>query len=162
MCLVPTFWLTSSTPCAGCMCVCVCTHMHTHTLPQNDLREGITQHACASYCQKHSPTPNDKCLHRLAEPPKPRLPMRINKLRIHERMCTSCSDCVTNMYADVKNTCATYQPACTGSSKTIIIVYTPQCLHEYVYWEMGVLTRKSIYTNIFMYTCGKRRGCHDK
>jgi len=31
--------------------------------------------------------------HRLGEPPHPRLQMRMNQLRIHERMCTTCSRC---------------------------------------------------------------------
>ena len=37
------------------------------------------------------------------------------KLRTHKRMCAPCSDCVADMYGDVKNNCGMYTPACTGA-----------------------------------------------
>ena len=58
--------------------------------------------------KKNSQRQATSALHRLAEPPHPRPPTRMNKLYKHERMCTLCSDGVANMYANVKNTFATY------------------------------------------------------
>ena len=36
-------------------------------------------------------------------------------------MCTPCSDCVENMYGNVKNTCAMYTPACTGAQDSCLV-----------------------------------------
>ena len=36
-------------------------------------------------------------------------------------MCTTCSDRVADMYADVKNTCITYTIACTGALDTCLV-----------------------------------------
>ena len=45
----------------------------------------------------------------------------MNKLRTHERMCTPCSDCVTDMYAIVKNNCRMNTPAYTGAKDTSLV-----------------------------------------
>jgi len=45
----------------------------------------------------------------------------MNKLCTHERRCTPCSDCVADMYGDVKNTCGMYIPACTGAQDTCLV-----------------------------------------
>ena len=92
-CLVLTPGLTSSTPRAVCVCACVFTHTHTRTLPAASKIEKT---------QDKPPRQAKSALHRLAETPHPRPSTPMNKLRIHERMCTTYSDCVADMYADVK------------------------------------------------------------
>jgi len=92
-CLVLTPGLSLSTPRAVCVCACVFTHTHTHTLPAASKIEKT---------QDKHPRQATSALHRLAETPHPHPPTLMNKLRIHERMCTTYSDCVADMYADVK------------------------------------------------------------
>ena len=63
--------------------------------------------------------PGDKCF-TLSKPSPPRLPTLMNKLRIHERMCTPCSrwSVFANVYVDVKKnrscTCIGAQDTCVG------------------------------------------------
>ena len=48
----------------------------------------------------------------------------MNKLRTHEHMCTPCSDCVADMYGDVKNTCGMYTSACIGVQDNYLVHIT--------------------------------------
>jgi len=113
-CLILTPGLTSSTPCAVCVCVCVHTHIHTRALPPASKIEKTPNNSSISPSVKNKPPRQaTSALHRQVEPSHPRPPTRMDKLRIHERMCTPCNDCVANMCADVKNTSGTYTPACT-------------------------------------------------
>jgi len=59
-------------------------------------------------------------MHRLVEPPHSSPPTQMNKLRIHERMCTPCNDCVADIHGDFRHTCGMYRdtPACTGAQET--------------------------------------------
>jgi len=84
-CLVQNFGLTtSSTLCAVGVCVCVYTYIHAHTLPPASKDREDTDNTPISPSVKNNP----------AEPSQPRPPTRMNKLRIHEHMCTQCSECV--------------------------------------------------------------------
>jgi len=108
--------------CSVCVCVCVYTHVHTHTLPPASKIEKTPDNTSISHSVKNKyPRQATSALHRLAETPHPRPPTRMNKLRIHERMCTPCSDCVANMYADVKNACGTCISACPGDQDTCLV-----------------------------------------
>jgi len=105
------------------MCsVCVCWRMHTHTPTHTPTRvkNSNTQDntfIAPSFQNRRSPPRQAiSALHRLVETPHPQPPTRMNTLRTHERMCTPCSDCVADMYGDVKNTC--------GMLKTPV-----ECLH---------------------------------
>ena len=107
-CLFPTPGLTSSTPCGVCVRACVYTLIHTQTPPPPSKIENThIQHLYISGPSviNNPPRQETSALHRLVEPPHPRPPTRMNKLRIHKRMCTPCSDCVADVYGDVKNTC---------------------------------------------------------
>ena len=104
-CLFPTPGLTSSTKCGVCVCACVYTHIHTQTPPPPSKIENTQiQHLYISGPSviNNPPHQETSALHRLVEPPHPRPPTRMNKLRIHKRMCTPYSDCVADMYGDVK------------------------------------------------------------
>jgi len=104
----PPSWGASSQPlghieyhmCSVCHCDGVCarihTHTHTYTPTRVKNRENTRQYLYLSFCQKQPFTPSDKCPG-LAEPPHPQPPTWMNKLRIYERMCTPCSNCVADM-----------------------------------------------------------------
>jgi len=121
-CLVLTPGFTSSTPCAVCVCA---SHTPTHTTtytPTHVKNRKAQDNTCISLSFKnHPPRQATSALHELAEPPHPRLPTRMNKLRTQERMCTPCSDCVADMDGDIKNICKMYTPACTGAQDTCLM-----------------------------------------
>jgi len=121
-CLVATPGLTSSTRCAVCVCVCIYTHIHPRTLPPAPKIEKTHDNTCIFPSVKNdSPRQATRFLHRLVEPPNPCPPMRMNKLCIHECMCTPSSVCVADMYSDVKHACEMYAPACTGAQNTCLV-----------------------------------------
>ena len=53
----------------------------------------------------------------------------MNKIRTHERMCTTCSVCVADMYCDVKNTCRMCTPACTCAQGTCLVHTAKMHIH---------------------------------
>jgi len=61
-------------------------------------------------------------LHSFVELPHPAPPTRMHKLRIHERMCTPwpCSECVADLYGDVKNIFGIHTSACTSAQDTCL------------------------------------------
>jgi hypothetical protein len=118
--------LTSSTPCAV-RCVCVRVHTHTPTYTPTRVKKRKTQDdtSISPSVKNNPPHHTTSALHRLVEPPHPRPPTRINKLRTHERMCTPCNDCVADMYGDVKNTCGMDTPTCTGAQDPWLVHTMP-------------------------------------
>ena len=102
--------------------VCVCAYSHTythvHSHPASKIEKTRDNTFISPSVKRNPPRHTTSALHRLVEPPHPRPGTRMKKLRIHERMCTHCSDCVANMYGDIKNTCGLYTPAYTGAQGT--------------------------------------------
>ena len=88
-CLVPTPGLTSSTPCAvsECVCACACTHTYKHIYSHaHQKNREDTDNTPKSPSVKNKPQRQAaSALYRLAEPPHPRPPPLMNKLRIYER-----------------------------------------------------------------------------
>jgi len=59
-------------------------------------------------------------IHRLARPPHPRPPTPMNKLRIHERICTTCSECVRNLCTLMsKHLCNAHTCVCTDAQRRL-------------------------------------------
>jgi len=107
-CFVPTPGLTSSTPCVACVCVRAYTHIK--------IEKTQDKTSISLSVKNNPPRLATSALHKLVEPPTPaRPPTQMNKLRIHERTCTPCSDCVADIYSGVKNTCGIYTLAFTGA-----------------------------------------------
>ena len=74
-CLIPTPGLTTEYPiCAVCVCVRLYTHIHPRTLPPAKKIEKTQTTPVSFLLSKITPTPSNKCFHRLAEPPHPRSP----------------------------------------------------------------------------------------
>jgi len=114
--------LTSSTPYTVCVCVCVYTHIHPHTLsPASKIEKTQNKPSTCPSVQNNPPHRATRVQQRLLEPPHPGPPTRINILRIHERMCSPCSDCVADEYGGVKDTSEIYTPACTGAQDTCLV-----------------------------------------
>ena len=94
-CFLSTLGSHPSTPCAVRMCVCVSAHIHTHTLPLTSKNRENTDNTPISPSVKNKPPRQaTSALHRLDQPPHPRPPNLMNKLCIHERMYTPCSESV--------------------------------------------------------------------
>ena len=112
-CLIPTPGLTSKyLICAACVYVCV----YTHTLPPA-LKIEKTQTTPLSFLLSKNNPPRQATsafidLLNPAEPPHPHSPMlnETNCTVIHARICTSCSERETNVYADIY-IYLTYTPA---------------------------------------------------
>jgi len=104
------------------VCVCSCTHTNTHWhfYPTSKIEKTTDSISISPSVKNSPPRQATSALHRLVEPSHPRPPTRMNKLLIHERMCTPCSDCVANMYGDVKNI-GMYTPACTSAQDTCLV-----------------------------------------
>ena len=88
-----------------CVCMCVRVHTRTHTYTPTCVqknREDTNYTSISPSVENKPPLQATSALHRLDEPPHPCPPTRMNKLRIHEHTYTPCSDCVANLYADVK------------------------------------------------------------
>jgi len=111
-CLFPIPGLTSSTPSAVCVCACVYTNILRHTLPPASKIREDTDNTPISPSVK---TPHAK---RQVQFTHPRPPKLMNKLRIHERICTPCSKCVHKCIRWFQNTRVTYTPALHWCSKT--------------------------------------------
>jgi len=63
-------------------------------------------------------TTNAIIIHTLARPPHPRPPTPMNKLRIHERICTTCSECVRNLCTLMsKHLCNAHTCVCTDAQR---------------------------------------------
>jgi len=118
--LIPTPGLTSKYFIYEvCVCVCVYTHIHPRTLPPA-LKIGMTQTTPLSFLLSKI-TPHAKQQVRLYvswTPPSSFPNAERNKLHIHARICTSCSESEANAYADVYNICLTYTPAYAWCSTT--------------------------------------------
>ena len=114
-CLVPNFGLTtSSTLCAVGVCVCVYTHIHAHTLPPASKDKEDTDNTSISPSVKNNS----------AETSQPRPPTLMKKLRIHERMCTQCSECVRRCVCWCQNTlCNIHISTCTSAQDTCFKVH---------------------------------------
>jgi len=109
-CPVPTSGLTSS----------IYTHIHPRTFPPASKIEihKTTQHVYLFPSIKNNPPRQATSdLHRLIEFPHLPPQTQKNKLRTHERMCTLCSDCKTDMYGNFE------------CQKHLWNVYT--CMHRY-------------------------------
>jgi len=91
------------------VCVCARVQTHTPTYTPTHLKKRKTQDNTSIFpsVKNNPPRQATSALQRLVEPPQPRPPMRMNKLRTHERMRRPYSDYVADMYGDVKNTCGT-------------------------------------------------------
>jgi len=72
----------------------VYTHVHPHTLPPLSKNTEHTLKTPISTSVKNNLPHQATSAHRLSELPHPRPRTPMNKLRIHERMCTPCSECV--------------------------------------------------------------------
>jgi len=70
-------------------CVCVRIYLRTPKYKGNTDNIPIFLHV-----ENNAPSQETSALHRLAEPPQPLSPPLLNKLCIHERMCTPCGECV--------------------------------------------------------------------
>jgi len=91
------------------VCVCVRIHTHTHMYIPTHVKNNKTKDNTSIYpfVQKKPPRQATSAVHRLLQPPHPRPQTRMNKLHTHKRTCAPCSDCIADMYGDVKNTCGT-------------------------------------------------------
>jgi len=131
----PDSWAHIERPmCSVRVCVCVCVHTRAPTYTPTRVKKRKSQDNTS--CSQ-SPRQATSVLQTLVEHPHTRSPTQMNKLRTHERMCTPCSHCVTNMYGDVNNTCGMYTSACTGAQDTCGVhttltaknVHTPAQVH---------------------------------
>jgi len=112
-CLIPTPRLTSEYPiCAVCVCVCVYTHISPHTLsPALKIEKTQTTHPYLSCIKNILPCQATSALIDQLNPPI-LVPQRwLNKLHIHERIWTPCSERVRKCMRWCHNTCLTYTPA---------------------------------------------------
>ena len=139
--------------CSVCVCARIHTHTHTYILTSIKNKEDTRQQPYLS--KNHPPRQATSALQRLEETLYPRPPTRMNKLCTHERICTPCSDCVANMFADVLSTCATYTPACTGAQDTCLVhttltatkcTYTRASTPGPVRWCSNFYTMETIVT----------------
>jgi len=97
------------------------THIHQRTLSPASKMEKTQDNTSIRVppsLKNHHPRQAIISMHRPVEPSHPRPPMQMNKLRIHERMCTPCSDCVADIHGDFRHTCGMYTPTCTGAQDT--------------------------------------------
>jgi len=118
MCLVPTPGLTSSTPGAVCARVRIHTHTPTHTSTSVKLRQTQDNTSISPSVKNKPPRQAISALYRLVEFPNPRPPLWRKWTNCeHTSACAhpALSDCVADMFGDVKNTCGMYTPACTGA-----------------------------------------------
>ena len=73
----------------------------------------------------------------------------MNKLHIHERICTSCSEREAKVYADAHNICLTYTLHMHGAQYMDTYTYTyAHAIHAYVYIHI----RTCMYIYIYIYT----------
>jgi len=71
--------------------MCVCVRIHTHTLsPASKIEKTQVNTSISPSVKNNPPRQATSVLHRPLEPTHPRPPIRMNKLRIHERIWTSC------------------------------------------------------------------------
>jgi len=103
------------------VCVCVRIHTNTPTYTPTRIKNQKTQDSTfiSPSIKNYHPRQATSALYRLFEHPYPCCPTRMNKLRA--RMYTPCSNCVADMYCDVKNTCGMNTPACTGVQDTCLV-----------------------------------------
>ena len=84
------------------VCVSVRTHTHTHTYTHACVKNRKTQddNFISPSIKNQHIRQATSALHKLVSPSSP---TRMNKLRTHEHMCTPSSDCIADMYGQVKN-----------------------------------------------------------
>jgi len=104
-----------------CVCVCIYAHVHLRALPPASKIEKTQDNPSISPTVKSNPPRQaTNALHKLVQHPHPRPQTR---MKIRERMCTPCSDCVADksLEGDVKNTCRMYKPTCTSAQDTCLV-----------------------------------------
>jgi len=139
----PDSWAHIERPtCSVCVCVRVHTLWRALTYTPTCVKNRKTQDntSCSPSFENTPPRQATSVLYKLVEHPHSRSPTWMNKLRTHERMCTPCSDCVTDMYGDVNNTCGMNTSACTGARSPV--GYTPRSPQKCAYTRASTLVRQ--------------------
>ena len=114
--------LHPSTPCALCACAYAYTHTFTykHSHPRQNIREDTDNTPISPSVKNKHPRQATSALHRLAQPPHPRHPTLMNKLRPHKRVRKCVRWCG-------KHLCNVHTCICTGISDTCFSARHTHC-----------------------------------
>jgi len=116
-----------SSPRVVCVCVRIYAHTPTYTPIPVKIYIEYRQYLHVSSFKKWYPTPGKSDLHRLAETTHLRLPTPMNKLRIHERTCTTWEGVFAknNVNWCQKHLYGVHAYTCTGAQNTCLVHTTP-------------------------------------
>jgi len=142
-CLIPTPGLTPSNPSVHCVCVRAHTHCvyvciracgtHTPTYTPTRVKNRETQTTPLFFLlSKITPHAKQQVLLQTSWTSSSSFPnAKWNKLHIHARICTSCSEREANVYDNVHNICRTYTPAHAWCSTTPVNACTLSAKNAY-------------------------------
>jgi len=125
-CLIPNPWAHNRVPhmCSVCVCVRIHTHTPTYTPTRVKTREDTENTLISPSVQTSPPRQATSSLIEYLNPPT-LVPQRwMNKLHIHERIYTPCSERVRKCVRWCHNTCLMYTSAHAWCSK-----HLSECMH---------------------------------